>query len=202
MKVKKKSHGSADAMDWEEAMSLIARLNDDGRYRDAMLISVGCNLGLRISDILQLRWSDLLDSNVLRVIEKKTGKTRTIKINTFLASQTRLAYRELEIPNPEMYIFCAWNTYGGEYPFSRIRAHQILKKVRTDYCIRSAQNFSTHSLRKTFGRRVWLVESEQGRGEQALYLLSEAFGHSNPMITKRYLGIRQDEILSLYDNLI
>ena len=38
---RKMSHPAADAMDWSEAVSLIRRLTDDGRYRDSMLISVG-----------------------------------------------------------------------------------------------------------------------------------------------------------------
>lgn len=198
----RKTHGAADAMDWDEAMSVIRRLNEDGRYRDAMLLCAGCNLGLRVSDLLRLRWCDLLDSDILQVIEKKTSKKRSIKINSLLLEQTRLAYDELSIDNPARYIFVAWNTYGGEHPFSRVRVHQILKQIQKDYHIASAKVFSSHSLRKTFGRRVWLTESRKGRGEQALYLLSEAFGHSNPMITKRYLGIRQQEILSLYDSII
>ena len=83
-----------------------------------------------------------------------------------------------------------------------MRVHQILKDIKTTYSIKSAKVFSSHSLRKTFGRRVWLNECKQGRGEQALELLKELFGHSNVLITKRYLGIREDEILALYDKLI
>ncbi len=33
----------------------------------------------------------------------------------------------------------------------------------------------------------------------ALVMLSELFNHSNIAITKRYLGIRKDEILRCYD---
>ena len=48
-------HKAADALDWDEAMSLIRRLREDGKSRDAMLIASGCFLGLRISDLLRLR---------------------------------------------------------------------------------------------------------------------------------------------------
>ena len=77
----------------------------------------------------------------------------------------------------------------------------MLKKVRVRYRVMSAQVFSSHSLRKTFGRRVWLQECDRGRGDQALLLLCDVFGHSSIAITKRYLGIRQEEILSVYDSL-
>ena len=69
------------------------------------------------------------------------------------------------------------------------------------YHIKSAKNSSSHSLRKTFGRRVWLQECDRGRGDEALLLLADVFGHSNIAITKRYLGIRKEEILSVYDSL-
>ena len=202
MERKRLSHPAADALDWEEAISVIDRLNEDGKYRDALLICVGCNLGLRISDILQLKWYQLLDSDILQITEKKTSKGRSLKINNYLHSQALLAYEELCIEDKNRFIFVAWNTYGGEHPFSRVRAHQILKEVQYEYHISSAKVFSTHSLRKTFGRRVWLTENKKGRGDQALLLLCDVFGHSSTAITKRYLGIRQQEILSLYDNII
>lgn len=196
------SHPAADALDWEEALRAVEQLNEDGRYRDAMLICAGCNLGLRISDLLQLKWTELLDDDVLLVKEKKTSKKRAIKVNSYLRRETRLAYEQLCIEDKDRYIFVAWNSERGEVPFTRVRAHQILKDIQKEYHLTSAKVFSTHSLRKTFGRRVWLTESEKGRGDQALYLLCEVFGHSNIAITKRYLGIRQQEILSLYENIL
>ena len=201
MRTTRISHPAADALDWEEAMSVIERLNNDFRFRDAMLMSIGCNLGLRISDILQLRWADILQDDTLVIKEKKTGKKRSLRINAALRKEAILAYDNLEISNNTNYIFVAWNN-DGDRPFTRCRVHQILKDIQHRYGIRSAKVFSSHSLRKTFGRRVWLSESEKGRGETALVLLSEAFGHSSIAITKRYLGIRQQEILSLYDSIL
>ena len=36
-------------------------------------------------------------------------------------------------------------------------------------------------------------------GEMALIMLSELFNHSNISITKRYLGLRREELLRCYD---
>ena len=57
---------------------------------------------------------------------------------------------------------------------------------------------SSHSLRKTFGRQVW---NNNGESDKALLYLSELFNHSSPAITKRYLGIRQEELDDIYMNL-
>ena len=56
---------------------------------------------------------------------------------------------------------------------------------------------SCHSLRKTFGRQVYNMNSENS--ELALVKLMELFNHSSVAITKRYLGLRQEEILETYD---
>ena len=58
------------------------------------------------------------------------------------------------------------------------------------------KNFSSHSLRKSFGSEIW---NKSHYSEKALILLSEIFDHSNMQITKRYLGINDEEIENAYD---
>lgn len=197
---KSRTHSKADALDWDEAMELIANLKSDGFYRDAMLIACGCFLGLRISDILLLRWEDVMTGGVLVMREKKTRKMRKMKINEELKKLALECYEGLGSPGEFEYIFQTVKSMGE--PMTRQRAGQILREAQKRYNIKSAEVFSTHSLRKTFGRRVWLQECEKGKGDQALLLLCDIFGHSSISITKRYLGIRQDELLSVYDALV
>ena len=49
-------------------------------------------------------------------------------------------------------------------------------------------NFGTHTLRKTFG---FIQRKEFGVGFD---ILCKRFGHSNPSITMRYLGIEDKEV--------
>ena len=63
--------------------------------------------------------------------------------------------------------------------------------------LKSVNNICTYSLYKTFGRHV--CEFENKNGEMALIMLSELFNHSNISITKRYLGLRREELLRCYD---
>lgn len=192
--------GPADALDWDEAQRLIRELISKERYRDALLLSCGCYLGLRISDILNLKWSDITETDRIVIIEKKTGKRRTLKVNPAMKELSSRLYTAMDIEAPSSLVFVSWARENGG-PISRQRAGQILKEIAEEFNVTSAKRFSTHSLRKTFGRRVWQQECKRGRGEQALYLLGDVFGHSSVAITKRYLGIRQEEILSVYDNL-
>lgn len=190
----------ADALDWDEAMRLVGRLENDGRWKDALLVSCGCFLGLRISDLLTLTWHDICSSTYIVVKEKKTGKMRRLKINPTLQATARRCMQALGAQDESLPALSS-QARGGRYPMTRQRAAQRLKAVAAEYGIASAEHFSTHSLRKTFGRRVWTQECDRGRGDQALLLLCDIFGHSSVNITKRYLGIRQEEILSVYDSL-
>ena len=83
---------------------------------------------------------------------------------------------------------------GTVYSVQRINI--ILKDLKKRYKLHIG-NFSCHSLRKTFGRQVYNMSNENS--ELALVKLMEIFNHSSVSITKRYLGLRQEEILQTYD---
>jgi integrase len=54
------------------------------------------------------------------------------------------------------------------------------------------KNFSSHSMRKCFGREI--INRSGENAEMALTKLSQLFNHSNPAITRRYLGIAKEEL--------
>lgn len=196
----KGGHGAADALDWDEAVRLVYALLRDGRYRDCMLVCCGCCLGLRISDLIRLKWTDLLGRDRFTLQEQKTGKRRTLKINSLLRQVTDECHAALAVDDDFQPVL-AVSGGDGTKAISRQRADQILKECKETYHLKSAGTFSSHSLRKTFGRKVYFAQCEKGNGDHALTLLSDVFGHSNVSITKRYLGLREEEILSVYDTL-
>lgn len=197
----RKSHNAAEALDWDEAMSLINRMYEDHKYRNSLLIACGCYMGLRISDILSLKWMDICSTKQISLTEKKTSKQREMKINNNLQNLANNCRKMLGNPSDTAFVF-AGQQYGGKYHITRQRAAQILNEIKIKYNIKSAKCFSTHSLRKSFGRRVWNNAINSGKdGEFTLMLLKDIFNHSSIRITQRYLGIRKDEILSVYDSL-
>ncbi len=76
------------------------------------------------------------------------------------------------------------------------RLNVRLKEIKSKYHIK-VDNFSCHSLRKAFGRRVFEQSGENA--QLALVKLSELFNHSSVAITKIYLGLREKELLETYD---
>ena len=71
-----------------------------------------------------------------------------------------------------------------------------MKYIKLKYGVRIG-NFSTHTLRKTSGRRIFEQFGENA--EVALVKWMELFNHSSVVITKRYLGLREEEIMEAYD---
>ena len=91
----KYSNTTADYLGWDEAMNLIRKLAKDKNYKMSLLVALGCFTGLRISDILALRWKQILNTDEFSIIEKKTGKNRTIRLNNQLQKHILLLMKIL-----------------------------------------------------------------------------------------------------------
>ena len=188
----KYSTTTADYLVWSDAMNLIRKLAKDENYKMSLLIALGCFTGLRISDILALRWEQILSTEEFTIIEKKTGKKRVLRLNPQLQQHIRECYEHIQPIGIKAPILVSQK--GTVFTIQRINV--ILKEIKRKYRLK-IKNFSCHSLRKTFGRQVYNMNSENS--ELALVKLMELFNHSSLAITKRYLGLRQEEILETYD---
>ena len=191
----KHSYTTSDYIQWDTMLNLVRRLSKDGDHRMSLLIGCGAFFVLRISDLLTLNWGMLLDSDSFILTEKKTGKRRIIKVNADFRKHILDCYNALRISDMNEKCFLS----NKKVVFSIQRINVRLKEIKTKYNLK-IDHFSTHSLRKTFGRRV--VASAGENSEMALIKLSELFNHSTPQITRRYLGLRQEELMEVYDTLI
>ncbi len=173
-------------------LSLIRKLYRDGNYRMSLLIGCGSFFGLRISDLLSLSWSMLLDDDKFVLHEKKTAKRRVVKINADFQQHIRKCHDALHITNDNEKCFLSQK----KMIYSTQRINVLLKEIKKQYNLK-IEHFSTHTMRKTFGRKVF--ESSGENANIALVRLSELFNHSNISVTKIYLGIREKELLETYD---
>ena len=186
------SSTTADYLEWSQAMNLIRNLFNDGDFKLSLLIAFGAFWGLRISDILKLKFSQVHNVDELIIIEQKTGKTREIKINAQLKKHISDCYEQMKPRSADEYIF----TSQKRTVYSVQRINVILKEMKIKYNLK-IKNFSSHSLRKSFGREIFNRSGENA--ELSLTKLSQLFNHSNPAITRRYLGIAKEELLQTYD---
>lgn len=162
--------------------------------RDYLLFTMGINVGLRISDLLQLRFSDVLNGsgNIvddIRIKEKKTGKTKTFYINDTVKKALSEYIKTIEFQH-DSFVFSSRK--GDNQPISRIQAYRVINEGCSIAKIQGA--IGCHTLRKTFG--YWAYK--QGID---ITLLMRIFNHSTPSITLRYIGIEQEDINNVYVNL-
>ena len=171
----------SDYINYDEALNTGRKLlNRDKTSIFGLYIIVSINAGMRIGDVLQLTWEDLRNGEKT-FREEKTGKARKVIFNeTIKDSLNAFDYRE-------GLVFLSQK--GGV--FTRQQINRKLKQV----FFKKGYNISSHSLRKTFGRRVYEVSNES---ERALLDLMNVFNHSSLAVTKEYLGIRQEEINDVY----
>lgn len=188
----KGSHTRADYLEWDKMQTLVLKLERNGKHKIALLITFGCFTGLRISDLLKLKWEDVLESDSVNLTEKKTGKLRTIQIH----QELRLVLdRYLQNHPRRSSGFIFLNRYGTQ-PIRVQYINRELKKIALEYKL--GIQFTSHSFRKSFGRRIW---ENNDHSERALIMLGQIFNHSSVQTTKIYLGIREQEIANVYLNL-
>ena len=193
----KHTYTTADYLPWDTATNLVRKLFRNGDYRMSLLIGCGIFFGLRVSDLLTLSWNQILSGDEFVIFEKKTDKRRVIRINEGFKAHIADCYQALRIK--DINEPCFLNRYGSVLSLQMINRN--FKAIKVKYQLK-IENFSTHSLRKTWARQVYENENSQGRGDMALLKLSEIMNHSCPSITRRYIGLRQQELGEVYDNLI
>jgi integrase len=185
---------TTSSLSWDDFRSLISKLERDCEYKYCLLIAIGVFSGLRISDLLQLRFSHFEDIEILTIKEGKTGKTRRIKINPDLKTIINRIKEKMNPKDTNQFIFL--NRYGSK-PIDRSWINVNLKRIFKKYGIEIEGNISSHMFRKTLGNRVMKMHNFSN---ESVILLMELFGHSSPAITKKYLGIREREIMDVYDS--
>lgn len=163
--------------------------------RNYLLTTMALNTALRISDLLELHYSDVYcyaehrvaDHIIVR--ENKTGKTNCIYINDELRATVE-SLANCEDHNSHDWLFAS-HKYPGT-PLSRFQAYRIVREAAD--AINIGRSVSPHSLRKTFGYHAW----QNGVNP---VLLMNIYNHSSYQVTKRYLGIDQDEKDEVYRNI-
>ncbi len=182
---------TATFLPWEDFTSLLLKLERDKEFKFLLLISIGTMTGMRVGDVLQLRWQDVLNKKKIRIQEGKTSKLREIPISEDLERIIIKCHDELKVSSESELMFL------NKYKTKAIRIQWVnvkLKRLFLKYGL-PTKGVSSHLFRKTLGRAVW---ANNGYSEAALVKLSELFGHSSIAITRRYLGLQQEEIDDLY----
>ena len=160
-----------------------------GDYKFLALFVMGINTGLRISDLLALKWEDVFSKGKFHsrivLVEQKTGKRQEIPLGKSVIDVLK-EYKAHT--TPEGFLFpTEKNPKGGE--LDRAMTYQYVHRM-LNYYIRERAGFmeavGCHTLRKTFGYQAYLAGWD-------LYRIQECLNHSSPAITRRYIDLSQDD---------
>ncbi|MCL2221492.1 MAG: tyrosine-type recombinase/integrase [Oscillospiraceae bacterium] len=177
--------------DKNQTAALSLYFKDKGQYRNLTLIIMGLYTALRISDLLRLKWDDVYDfranrvKDVLKLSETKTGKTVSIALNKEIVSALNQLL-SFTAAAPSDAIFKSKKTKKA---IGRTQAYRIIRDAADALAFQN--RVSCHSLRKTLGYHAW----KEGVSPA---VIMDIYNHSSFAVTKRYIGVTQDDKNEVY----
>lgn len=162
--------------------------------RDKLLFVMGVNSGLRVQDLLALRVHQVRDLKLgdrIAIHEKKTGKPNVLIANKEIVAALE-EYLAIAQPEDRHYLFKSRKTAN-----SPLTTLTVTKKVKAwTAAINLKGNFGAHTLRKTWAyhqRKTFGVSWE---------ILAKRLNHSSPSVTRRYMGVQDEEVEEVLMNAI
>ncbi len=157
--------------------------------RNYLLFTMGINSALRSSDLLSLKVKDVLDQKgeikrYLYVRIKKTGREMKITINEAMKEALKYYLRKSKVFSPNQFIF---KSKRSDKALSNVDLFYLMKNWTLAVGLVN-ERYSAHSLRKTWG-----YQARKYHGA-SIEMIAEKLGHASSSVTKRYIGIDQEEI--------
>lgn len=179
-------------------------VNDNQRMiasRNKMLFLIGINLGIRASDLCGLKYSFFINEDgtfkesysLQPKKTKRTGKFVKLYFNETVKKAITEYILEYPMKNVDEYLF---KSREGDSHITSIHLGKIIKDAAKEVGIE--RNICSHSLRKTFGYHVWHNAEDK---EKALVMLMTIFNHSSVIMTKKYIGLMDEEIENVFNEL-
>lgn len=218
---------AGDPIRSEEDLRKIYQYFEDGKsstdnvlnLRNYAIFMLGITTGLRISDLLKIKFRDVLDIKKLNqywrlgltdadeyydifqdrllTCEQKTGKMNQPIISNRVKKilykyLTALDGRNVKYEFSD-YLWVS-SPYGNvltvkDKPLNNANYYNVVTKISREVEFENKYHLSTHSMRKTFG--YWMFKNSPNQME-TLAILQEMFNHSNQRVTLRYIGITED----------
>lgn len=170
------------------------------RLRNYMIVVLGTSLGLRASDLVNIRICDVINSNgtfkdEVLVHERKTKKMNHPILNNsskeaiaaYLNSLNEINLQDYLIKDP---------TSTSLSPLDKDTIYTIL--TRANKKLNLPYHIGSHSLRKTFA--YWTIKMHPNNAN-ILIALQGMLNHSSPQTTLQYAGITKLEYCKLYNDI-
>lgn len=153
--------------------------------RDYVLLRLGINSGLRISDLISLRVDEVRGRDRISIREAKTGKTKDFPLSEKLQKMLKDYIAGID----SNWLF---PSRKGDGHITRVQAYRIINAAAKEVGVPG--QIGTHTLRKTFGYWAYQMGVDISRIQKLL-------NHSAPSVTLAYIGITKEELDQVYINL-
>jgi integrase/recombinase XerD len=157
-------------------------LNVCTEKRDKAMILLMVDTGARRAEVCALNWGDMnISSGLIRIVEGKGGKTRSVVVG-IETRRALLAYRrELSNTDPTQAVF---QTENGGQRLQSLGIRSLLIRLAE----RSGVKFSSHALRRTFAT----LSLKAGMNPLHLQAL---LGHTTLEMTRRYISMIDEDLI-------
>lgn len=169
--------------------------------RDKMMFLIGINLGIRASDLCSLRYSFFMEDDgsfkdFYSLQPKKTRKQKKfvkLYFNDVVKKAISDYIKKYPVEDVNGYIF---KSRKGDGPITEKSLWRIIVEVTAEAGIN--KNVGSHTLRKTFGRFVWHNAEDKNK---SLVILQTIFNHSSQSVTAKYIGLTDNEVSDVFNEL-
>lgn len=187
-----------------EISRLFSALLELNRHRDRLFLLLAVTTGFRVSELLTLRFSQLLNTQG-QVAKKVTITRRLMKgghgVHAKSVRSRRVPLSETArtavtdhlatlaaLPTGDTFVFRSRK--GLNRPITRWQAYSIIKTLALSAGL-DATRVGCHSTRKTYARGLYDASGHD------LIKTQRLLGHANPMTTARYLDTCEAELDTL-----
>jgi len=167
-----------------EKINAIKRILKKSSQRDLLLFIFGINTGIRVSELLSLRITDVWDGEKVKeflYLKDSNGEEeRAFYLNDRVKWALRIYFSQYDFKETD-YLF---KSKKNDKPISRQQAYRIINAAAKEVGIKG--KIGMHTLRKTFGYHAY-------RKGIAISILMKIYSHQSASETLRYLGIDKNE---------
>lgn len=164
------------------------RLLKKQSQRDLLFFVLGINTGIRVSDLLSLKVSDVWDETTckefLYLSDPKIDGEKSFFLNQSVRKELKLYLSNQELKSSDF----LFKSKRNNLPITRQQAYRIINQAAKEVGVPG--KIGTHTLRKTFGYHAY-------RKGIAISILKTIYNHQTPTETLRYLGIKREANLPI-----
>lgn len=165
----------------KEQVALLINSIENTKHRIILMLAYGC--GLRVSEVVRLKVSDIDGDRKLLFVEKGKGKKdRVVSLSVYLLVMLREYYKQYR---PKHFLF--EGQFEGEHLSAR-SVQSVLQKAKTKAGI--VQSGGMHLLRHSFATH--LLE----KGIDVVFI-QKLLGHNDIKTTLRYLHVSNKELVQI-----